>query len=184
MPRVRIALVATVLALSTAVAVAPALAGSAAKPKVGAYNGRSSTNVKGNQPLGFSMSIEQGKCPLPAARKQQRAFCVTVSPVSLVQSPCTDGFVADEFFPATEPIALSGAHKGKRGISHLYPLYSLGGQTYDRKIQGGVRFGTFQFTLHVDAHGKATGSMRYDAHPSGGSPSCDSGVVTIAAKHR
>jgi len=160
-----------------AAAFSVAVASASSAPRTGRYTGHSSTNVKGNSPLEFSMTVTNDLCASPGATKRHRASCVTVDALSLVQSPCTDGFVADEFFPATEPIALRA---GK--IAHRYTLYSSGGQTYDRKIAGGTKFGSFQFSLTVTTHGTAFGSMHYSAQTASGS--CDSGTVRISAKRK
>ncbi len=169
-PRLALSLV---MFTSSAAAFSAAVASASSAPSTGRYTGHSSTNVKGNSPLGFSMTVTHDLCASPGASKSHRASCVTVDALSIVQSPCTDGFVADEFFPATEPIALRA---GK--IVHRYTLYSSGGQTYDRKIAGGTKFGSFQLSLTVTSHGTASGSMRYS------SATCDSGTVNISAKRK
>lgn len=171
-----IALSLVIFAFTTA-SVTAAGASASSAPRTGRYTGHSSTNVKGNSPLKFSMTVTNGLCASPGAAKRHPSSCVTVDAASLVQSPCTDGFVADEFFPATEPMAL---RTGK--IEHRYTLYSLGGQTYDQKIAGGAKFGSFQFSLTVTTHGTASGSMHYSAQTASGT--CDSGTVRIFAKRK
>ncbi len=157
-----------------------AVAAAGSVPLTGAYRGHSTTNVKGNKPLGFSMTIASGKCAAAGATKRRPAYCVAVDANSLVQSPCSaSGFVADEFFPATEPIALPRSLR----ISHRYPLYLSGGQIYDRRIAGAAKLGSFQITLKVSTHGRASGSMRFIAHTASDG-TCDSGTVKIVASHK
>ena len=166
---------ATALVLSAA-----ALAGSG--PQAGTYSGHSSTNVTGNPPLNFTMSVAKGTCAAPGGRSRRKAFCVIVDATSLIQSPCAGSdFVADAFFPATEPIALSSS----RAISHTYALYSSAGSPIsDRKFPGGAKVGSFSFSLKLSMSGTATGSMHYAAGDSQGSGTCDSGVVSITAKRK
>ena len=147
------------------------------RPKTGHYVGTSSTNVAGGKPLAFELDVARSKCAAPGARAKHKAYCVTVAPVSLIQTPCpATEFVDDEFFPATEPIALSA----KGTISHTYPLYAGAGGVSDSPAGGGSKDGSFQFALAVDNRGNATGSARLQANFGEGE--CDSGVVAIAAK--
>jgi hypothetical protein len=174
---VALALATVLVGLLAAVLALPALAGASVRPKLGKYVGTSSTNVVGNHPLQFEMEVTHMKCAAPGGRVKHKTYCVMVSALSLVQTPCPAiEFVDDEFFPATEPIALSG-----RGtISHTYPLYSGGGGIFDSPANGGTKDGTFRFTLTVDSHGKASGLERFQGNFGEGE--CDSGAVTIAAK--
>jgi|NGEPerStandDraft_9_1074522.scaffolds.fasta_scaffold52151_1 hypothetical protein len=169
----KIAIATSVAVLVAACSAAPALAGSSGPPKIGTYAGQSSTNVTGNASLAFEMGIAQGKCSAPGGGKRHNAYCVTVSAGSLIQSPCPgQEFVDDEFFPVTEPIALTR----KRKISHTYSIYSSEYEESVRHIAGGKKIGTFLFSLQVDTHGNATGSASFD------DGSCVSGLVKISAK--
>lgn len=145
----------------------------AGKPKVGTYHGHTTTNVAGNAPLDFEMAIARAKCAGPGGGKPHQAYCVTVAAASLIQAPCPgQEFVSDEFFPVTEPVALSA----KRRISHLYTLYTVSGGTYDHPVRGATRVGTFKWTLQVDTRGNATGTADFEGE------SCASGLVHITAK--
>jgi len=174
LPRARIAITALsgVVLIAAALAI-PAMAGSSGPPRLGTYVGKSSTNVVGNSPLEFSMGISHGKCSAPGGGKRHSAYCVAVSATSLIQSPCPGmEFVNDEFFPVTEPIALTPTRK----ISHLYSIFGNGNEESVRPTAGGKKVGTFQFTLQVDTHGKATGSENFN------DGTCASGSVKISAQ--
>jgi hypothetical protein len=167
-----IAAVASVL-LVASIATAAAIAGSGGAPKLGTYVGQSSTNVAGNSPLQFSMGISRGNCSPPGGGKRHKAYCVTVSATSLIQSPCAGiEFVNDEFFPVTEPIALTRT----RAISHLYSIYSNGSEESTHHLSGAKKVGTFQFALQVDTRGTASGSANFD------DGTCASGEVKISAQ--
>lgn len=147
----------------------------AGKPKVGTYDGHTTTNVAGNAPLDFEMAIARARCAGPGGGKLHEAYCVTVATASLIQAPCPgQEFVSDEFFPVTEAVALSA----KRRISHRYTLYTSAGGTYDHHVSGATKVGTFKWALQVDTRGHATGTADFEGS------SCASGLVHITAQLR
>ena len=171
----------TAILMTCATVLLTAGTAAAAGPQTGTYVGHSSTNVAGNDPLNFTMTISRSSCAKPGGKLRHTAFCVIVDAASLIQSPCAGSdFVADAFFPATEPIALSST----RSISHRYSLYSSGGQIYDRVFPQATKVGFFALTLKLTTHGSAAGSMHYSAGDTSGGGTCDSGVVSITAKRK
>lgn len=147
----------------------------AAPPRTGAYTGTSSTNAVGTGPQPFSMSVSHSSCAAAGSLSRHRAYCVTVNTVDGPQVTCGDGSIVEEFFPVSEPIALTPA----RTLSHTYTLYAQAdGQLYDRHVAGTTLAGTFQFALKLSTTGVATGTMNYSV---GG---CNSGPLTISAKRR
>lgn len=169
--RIGLSLIGSVAVLAPAAA--PALA--AAPPRTGTYVGTSSTNAVGTGPQPFSMSVSHGRCAPPGSLSRRHAYCVTVNTAYGPQVTCGDGSIVEEFFPVSEPIALTAA----RTLSHAYTLYAQAdGQLYDRHVAGTTLAGTFQLSLKLTAGGVASGSMNYSV---GG---CNSGPLTISAKRK
>lgn len=163
-----------VLAALIAVAVAaPATAG--APPKTGRYVGTSTTNAVNNGPQSFQMSIAHGTCAAAGGKVRHRAYCVSVSALTGPQATCSDGTIAEEFFPVTEPIALSSTRK----LSHTYTLYAgADGQVSDHHLSGTNKVGMFEFSLTVSTSGTATGTLNYSV------AGCNSGPLTVKAKRK
>ena len=163
-----VALLAAVLAGAAA---APASA--SIPPKTGHYAGTSTTHAAGNGPQAFEFTVTHGTCAAAGSTRRHHAYCVAVNTQTGPQATCGDGAIAEEFFPAYEPIALSAS----RTISHTYTLYAdAGGQVSDRHLTGTSKVGTFQFSLKLSTSGTATGAMNYSV------AGCDSGAVTIKAR--
>ncbi len=158
-----------------ALVAAAAAAAASSPPKLGPYVGTSTTNALNNGPQTFKMSISHNKCASPGSKLLHKAYCVTVNTLGGPQATCSDGSIAEEFFPVYEPIALSA----KRTISHTYTLYAgAGGQVSDVHLAGTSKVGTFEFSLKVSTSGTATGTMNYSV------AGCNSGPLKITAKRK
>jgi len=165
-----IGLFAVLIAIAVA---APASAGSA--PQTGTYVGTSTTNAVNNGPQTFDMSISHGKCASAGGKLRYKAYCVSVDIQGGPQATCSEGVIAEEFFPISEPIALSP----KRTISHTYTLYAgAGGQISDTRLPSTSVVGTFAFALTVSTAGTATGTMNYSV------AGCNSGPLKIRVKRK
>jgi hypothetical protein len=165
--------IGVLVTLAAAVVAAPAATGSS--PKLGHYVGTSTTNALNNGPQTFKMSISYSKCASPGGKLLHKAYCVTVNTLGGPQATCSDGSIAEEFFPVYQPIALSA----KRTISHAYTLYAgAGGQVSDVHLSGTSKVGTFGFSLKVSTSGTATGTMNYSV------AGCNSGPLKITAKRK
>jgi hypothetical protein len=153
-------------------------AAAAASPGVGTYNGKASPAAPA-KPHSISFKVTKGTCSPPNGRTNANAYCATFSTTSFVQALCSEsGFYYDAFFPIAAPMALSP--RGK--INAVLPLYVAGGGAYGVPGPGRTKAGTFELTLVVSGQ-SATGMEHFKANLGGGDGVCDSGVVTISARH-
>jgi hypothetical protein len=163
-----------------------AAAATGSTPKLGRYVGRSTDNAKGNLTLEvaritsspFVLTVAHARCAPAGGGVAKEGSCVTLAPGNLIQATCsTTGLVNDAFFPAVGAMSLTATGS----LTHVFPLYDVGGEASVSGRAGAAKVGTFQLTLSVNGAGAATGTARYTANFNDGNGICDSGVVKIAA---